>query len=522
MAKLSMFFYNILTMYRQTIILVLLFFAAFFWHSWYGLSHFNFQQDVARDILITRQWYQEGRILIAYGPKTSIGNFYLPPLYYQLCLTLAYLFPNASFAMFWLTILVESFTPILIFLILKSLFDENKALIASSLYIVCIYPMLFGSFAWNPNMIPFLTTAMLYLLLRYYQEKKRHFLSLATICVAIACNFHYQSVMLLPFIATFCVVSIYKDRQTLWYWVLGIVVSALTLVGYVVGEYHSDFQNTHTILNYFTGEHRAIYERVSKPAFVLNFLPDFIERVMTGDTRYFGYISIGRILFLIGVPIMTWMAWARRKKDIRHFIILCFFVSLFIMLRVYRGDKLDYYMSPLFILPVFLVAYLLEFHKIFKVLIIAIAFYIAQFLIKTPKVDQYLDLQIASQQIHAMQKDTDARFYFYDETFVNVFAFGLQKFTDIKINQNDSDIIEVCKVSEVCIFDGTPQCKHSREYTIMARLKWEAGYVPEYIYTTEQFQIVKGKLINASLSPENFYKHNPEVGTDKLLPELYL
>jgi len=498
-----------------------LFLGTFLWHSWYSLHHFNFQQDLARDIMITEQLKASGTVLVGYGPKASVGNFYLPPLYYQVYLILAYLFPGAPFAMQWLIILVESASPVLLFLILRKLFNTKIAILLASCYAIFLIPMIFASFAWNPNMIPFFSLLSLYSFLRYLQEKKGWQIILGTLGITVAFSLHYQAVILLPFAATIFAFTVYQDRKNTVYWVYGGLLFIASILGYLLAEYQNHFTNTQHIIAYFTQEHAVIYERVSKPAFIHSFLPNFVERVMTGSVRYWGWFSIGRFLFLAGMLVMTWQAWSHRKKQPLHLYILLYFVLIFGMLRVYKGDKLDYYMSPLYILPTFLLAYLIKLHKAFAALLVLTLFFTFQFISRVEKIDQYADLQYTSRGLQQLVGDGDTRLYLYNFDDVNTFAFALEHFADIRINQVDTDMLEICSVSKICKYDGHPQCAHSREYTLLALLKEDGGYVLEGSFSTKQYQVVKGRL-TTSVSPiQPFYQANLSVGTDKLLPQLY-
>ena len=506
---------------QDVLLLIFLFASAVVWRSWYSLEHFSFQQDLARDILLTENWKDSGKILIGYGPKASVGDFYLPPLYYQMYVVLAYIFPFAPFAMVWLTIFVEAATPVFLFLLFKKIFTKNMAIILAVSYIFFVLPMVYASSAWNPNMIPLCAIASLYSYVRYLENKKGWLIIPAVLCVTFAIHLHFQAALLLPFsIGMFCF-TFFKDKKNVKYWFYAVLLSLVTLAGYFWTELQNNFSNTQHIVNYFTHDHTMMYERVSKPAFILNFLPNFIERLMTGNVRYYSFISMGRVLFFLGMAAMCGVAWKERKKQPIHVVLFLYFVSLFVMLRVYKGDKLDYYMSPLFILPSFLFGYLVKLHKLFWILLVVTIFYIVQFYLLIPKFDQYKDINASAQILTELIPDKHSRFYFYSSEDINTFAYGIRQFTDIEVNQHDTDIVEICALTSHCYFEGKAECKYSREYTNMALLKIDAGYSHESSKYTDQFQIIKGKLENTLPPKIPFYHENHTVGSDKLLPELY-
>ena len=78
-----------------------------------------FSQDTARDLVVVSQHFQQHQPIFIYGPKASVGNFYLPPAYYQIHYILSLLTGNHPYTMKWFTVLLESFTPIILYLILS-------------------------------------------------------------------------------------------------------------------------------------------------------------------------------------------------------------------------------------------------------------------------------------------------------------------------------------------------------------------------------------------------------------------
>ncbi len=500
---------------------ILFFLAAVAWRGWYGLSHLNFQQDTARDIYLINEWRDSGEILLAYGPKTSIGNFFLPPLYYQIQLLFAYIFPKYIFIMNFVTILIEAFTPIILYLILKELVGEKISVLVSAAYIIFALPLVFGSFAWNPNMIPFFSTLSLYCYMRAYSRKEFWLVIPASVCVAIAFNLHYQAFVLFPFSLMFFVYSLRYGWHVAKYWLMAAMIILAIFSGYIWGEVNAGFSNTQHILHYFGSEHAQIYDRVSKPAFIFVFLPDFLERVVTGNDRYYFNISLGRILFFVGFFIWLYKAWKLKSGNSLHAFIFIYFISIIIALRLYKGDKLDYYLETLYILPVFLFAYLIQLNKAFIALLILSILLIPAYIKGNKPYNQFAELSATMSIISKNLPDNSARVYFYNEDDINIFAFGIRKLSNISISQRDSDILEICRRNDTCIYNGLPQCNYSRIYSRLALLKWENGYTLEDVSYTQNYQILIGKLHKTESSYTDIYSYNTKVGSDKLLPELY-
>src|SRR5258708_23702922 len=101
------------------------------------------------------------------------------------------------------------------------------------------------------------------------------------------------------------------------------------------------------MLAFFHENNTRYFDKVSKPAFILTFFPLLIERFMFG--RNFHLLWLGRLLFFLG--FLAGIVGTLHQKSREKLLILVYFICIFTMLRIYKGDKVDYYMSTLYVLP---------------------------------------------------------------------------------------------------------------------------------------------------------------------------
>ncbi|MBP7768623.1 hypothetical protein KA082_02190 [Candidatus Woesebacteria bacterium] len=516
MKRLAKFLHN-----RLFLICFLLFFASFFWHSWYGFTHLSFSQDYARDLLLTENSWNKKEWIISYGPKTSVGNFYLAPLYYQLYLLFWYFFPGGYSSMTWFIIFVESLTPVLLFLTLRKVFSEAISTVVSASYIFYFLPLVYASSPWNPNMIPFLSLACLYSYAQYFETKKKWYIVTGVLSVALAFQLHYQAVMLVPFVGCFFIYSLITDKSAWKAWLLAVSISLLTFIGYFVAEVNNHFMNTTLMVNYFFYQRTHYFDRISKPEFVFTYLPDLIDRIVMGYSKYFFFnLSIGRILFFCGFAYMSFLAYKHFHQQKRHLIYLLYFFLIFFMMRIYKGDKVDYYLSSLFILPAFLFAYLLKLHRIFIVVFIVALIFLSQKIIRTEHYNRYTELRHIIQGVDGKITDKSARVFIYNKDDINTLAYGMRKFSTFVIDQKDQDVIEVCRKNEHCAaVVYAPICEYSRQYSQLTQLKLDGGYKQNSTLALGEFVIAIGRLEKPAQLSGRFY-HQSEYGSDSLLPEL--
>lgn len=470
-----------------------LFFFIFvlFFRLFYATQVVNFTQDQARDIVLMQQMRDEHLILVGYGPKASVGNFYLAPFYYQLHYFLSFLTNNHPLTMHYFTTIVESLTPVLFLFILLKFVKKPVAYSAALLFAISPLITIFSTFAWNPNMIPFLSTLSLLMFLNYLKEGKFVQLLGGVLPIALAIHLHYQAIVLVPFVLLMMVLTI-KKKNAFKHWLGAVFVSLSTLLPYFWAELNSNWHNTKQIFEFFTGEHSRYYDRISKPQFVLTFIPQFFERLFFKESFGWLKVGIGRLVFLFGFLLLA----IRAIKNSQLRLIFVYFALILIMLRVYKGDKLDYYMSTLYIMPFFLLALLGEFKKIFLSLFFVVAWLAGGQLARVENNNQLKQLENMSHYLdQEIGVEQSAKFVFHDDNYKNIFSYGLRRYTSLKNDNNSTLIVDVCYGEQVCDWDATSWCKNDRGFTYMALFREATNYRGQTSYvTTNAYNVRIGRV----------------------------
>ncbi|NMB57484.1 hypothetical protein GYA19_06155 [Candidatus Beckwithbacteria bacterium] len=447
--------------------------------------------------------YQKGQIFVAYGPKASVGNFYLPPFYYQLHYLVSLITNFSPVIMKYLITLVEAFTPLLLFLILKKITYERNAFFSSLIYIFASFPTIFGTSEWNPNMIPFLSTLTLFCLLEYILKNKKIALIIGLIATTIAIHLHYQAVVLIPFVFIVFCWSIIKRKTDFKYWLIGIFLSFLTFVPYFYTELNNNFTNTKNIYFFFAQEHSKYFDRVSKVNYVFNFFPEFIEKILIG--KNVNYNFFGKIIFYLGMIVLSFTALVKKDKTSRW--ILIYFTSIFVMLRIYKGDKVEFYLSTLFILPVILISYIFYLKKyqvLTYIFILFIAYFSGSYLGSNKNYNEIKDVKNIMHSIDQVAKGKNVRLSFYNDDFVNTFAYGFNEYTQTKIDKNSLLIVEICDKEKKCFHHGK-----------------KISYLNNKIYTYNYFlkSLGGGSQYLAEIKTDPNYKYNIYISSIAVEPK---
>lgn len=486
----------------------------------FSSTHISFGQDVARDSWLMSQRIKFDQIIVDYGPKVGIGNFYLPPLYYQIHLIFSLLTDNDPLVMKWVVTVFEALSPVLLFLIIKDLFGIKLATLSSLLYIVAPIPLQYGTTAWNPNMIPFFSLLMVYSFIRVVKNRQLWFIPIACFSFIVAFQFHYQASVLLPLLA-FCFIYSIKNnfsQRLLLFWASGIIIMSLILLPYFYAEITSNFSNSRAILTYFSQEHSRYFERISKPTYVFTYFPAFFDRVLFGKETL--YSIFGLSIYFGG--IFSLIAHYRKTKNLSLLIILFYFFSIFIMLRVFRGDKLDYFFSTLFFLPFVFLASLMSAIRskfvilsIFGLMFFSSGIYISQW----HSYNDLAELQSTIEFIQAKSPAQNIRFIFHDDDFINNVFFGIQQYSTLTIDQTATAVVDICNNREICAWDNFLACRHSLAYSKVALFKLDSQYQQQsHRFGKVPFQVIIGTIGNSDATLDTTgYIYQGESGSDFLI-----
>ncbi|MCG2691475.1 glycosyltransferase family 39 protein, partial [Microgenomates group bacterium] len=159
----------------------------------------QFLGDQGRDALILRNLLVNHDLPFI-GPVTSVGGFFLGPLYYYLMAPFLWLFKFNPVGPAVATAVLGIATIPLLCWVTKKLFSRRVGLWAAGLYALAYIPISETRSAWNPNPMPLAALGIIYgfYLTNYKNQPKGLLLAAASLGVAL--QLHYMIVFLAPFI----------------------------------------------------------------------------------------------------------------------------------------------------------------------------------------------------------------------------------------------------------------------------------------------------------------------------------
>lgn len=488
----------------------------------FSVSHVSFTQDIARDAFIANQALSSQTFLSDYGPKASVGDFYLPPFYYQIHLIFSFLTNGYPLVMKWFVTGLEALTPVLLYMLFKRLVTDKAALTGSLLYVFAVTPTLFGTNAWNPNTIPFFATLALFCWLKALVDKKFEFSIVSIVATSIAFQLHFQATLLFPFsLMAIMYLLMTKQWRGVKYVVLGVCLSLVLLIPYLWAEYSHTFLNTHQIIQFFSEEHAQYFNRVSKPEYLLTFFPRFFEFVLFDREPYRSVV--GLIVYFGGGLYLVKNLMQKKTKS--YLWICLYLLCIVVMLRVYKGDKVVYYMSSLFFWPFLLISVLLDRVKDrWNIAVMVVFAFLIGFSYGTkPAYNQYEELKNAITYLEDISPSPTVRFLFHDDDHVNTVAYGVTYLSSLMANKSSDIVVDICGSLQRCAWDGVAACSHDLPYSVLAEYKTDAGYefISEY-GDTKPFKIVVGRVNQPELSLDSarYLNYDGAYGSDLLFEAL--
>lgn len=185
------------------------------------------------------------------GPVTSVGGFFLGPLYYYLMAPFLWLFKFNPAGPAYATTMIGVLTIPAIYFVAKKMLSKSAAKYTAIFYAFGAIPIIETRGAWNPNPMPLASLGTVFGLYQALKTNQPHWLWLSAFSLGTALQFHYMIVFLAPFLL-YQLILIFKKtalRKHLISWVLILILMLLPLILF---ELKNNFLNVKGLLAYLT------------------------------------------------------------------------------------------------------------------------------------------------------------------------------------------------------------------------------------------------------------------------------
>ncbi|MBI2621315.1 MAG: glycosyltransferase family 39 protein [Candidatus Levybacteria bacterium] len=341
-----------------------------------------FLGDEGRDALVVYGILHGDLTLL--GPTSSVGGFFLGPIYYYMMAPFMILSNFDPVGPAIMVVLFGLATIYLVYRIGYEFFGRGAGLIASFLYAISPIVIAYSRSSWNPNVFPFFTISSLYILYKAISRNKLRLFVLAGILMGINLQIHYLATFvgaIMFFYVLFSTLSFRADT------IANLLKRYLSLFfGFLIGfspfiafELRHQFANSQNIIRFIfnseeTGAGQLFFANIQHvfarlfPGLIFSY-PDFskfskfdpfILQLWLNLAIFIGLVST--IFFII--QFLKSVKTGNKKYE--YSLIFAWMALGIGLFGLYNKSIYDYYLGFLFPVPFLLVGLL--FSEITKIL----------------------------------------------------------------------------------------------------------------------------------------------------------
>lgn len=355
-------------------------------------EYMTFLGDEGRDVLVVKRIIVDHKFTLL-GPTASVGGFFLGPIYYYFMVPFLWLWHFDPVGPAIMVALVGIATIYLVFRVGNDFFDVWAGLIAASLYATSPLVIAYSRSSWNPNVVPFFSVALIYLLWKYVLRKHAIDVFFIGVILGIGIQLHYLFLFLFVLVGVWYLTHI----KVIHFW----KTFFMTVAGFIIGvspfltfELRHGFPNTGSIINfilagkdtgYATGNFfttigdvvfrlysRLLY-RIPTPDLYHSFPNWYITAltVLSKTSIYVSLIFLALILLstvhalkaklrVLNLERLTQSLGLSKETYEAIFLLFAWFSLVVLLFGMYKKPIYDYYFGIIFAFPFLILAFVLS------------------------------------------------------------------------------------------------------------------------------------------------------------------
>ena len=363
----------------ETLTLVAILILAAFYRLYRIADYMTFLGDEGRDVLVVYN-ILHGKLTLL-GPTSSVGGFFLGPIYYYFMAPFLWLFNYNPVGPAVMVGLAGIFTVWFLYKFCSVFFSKKVAIFASIIYAISPVVVAYSRSSWNPNLLPIFSFLVLFSLFRASLKKSIKWFFVSALLLGISLQLHYLALFLggvvffyILFTTLFKNINKNSILELIKYYLVyfvGFLIGWSPFLAFEVRHGFPDFKNIFNFLVY-SGNTGA-------GGNVISIVYDVFFRVFgrlvvaypeQGQLSRFSDLQISAwTYFILALGILSTILLvfnfykSLKKKDVDFYkyslLFFWFFVGIFLF-GFYKKSIYDYYFTFLFPLPFILISILLE------------------------------------------------------------------------------------------------------------------------------------------------------------------
>ncbi|MBI4033353.1 MAG: glycosyltransferase family 39 protein [Candidatus Blackburnbacteria bacterium] len=199
---------------REAVLLLAVLLLAAALRLWKIDGYLTFLGDEGRDVRVVRRFLTDFDLMFV-GPRTSIGDMYLGPLYYYLIAPFLALWRFSPVGPATFVALLSVATVFLTWFAAREWFGKVAAFFASLLFAISPVVILHARHSWNPNIMPFFALLSIFAIWRVWQKREWKWLLVLGVSFAAVLQSHYLGLLLLPTIGIFWLLTLRNTQYAI-------------------------------------------------------------------------------------------------------------------------------------------------------------------------------------------------------------------------------------------------------------------------------------------------------------------
>lgn len=368
--------------YKEIFFILFLLFLSAFLRLYKIADYMTFLGDEGRDVLVVYNILQGHLTLL--GPTSSVGGFFLGPIYYYFMTPFLWLFnydpsgPAVMVALFGVA------TVYLIYKIGSEFFNQETGFTAAILYSISPLVIAYSRSSWNPNLMPFFSLITLYFLYKAVVKNNIKLFLLSGFLYGIIMQLHYVGLFIAPIIAAFLFLNEFLIYRVSLFTSLLITIKRgiLLFFGFIIGlspffifEIRHGFLNMRSIVNFIlnsgeTGGNEQFLSTITNVFFrlfgrLIANLPPPEQVSFSAHFNIAVWYYVTLLLGILSVGIFAFHFYQTFKKNRETsgkllLLLLWFFIGIFLF-GFYKKNIYDYYFGFMFPLPFLFVGNLISY-----------------------------------------------------------------------------------------------------------------------------------------------------------------
>lgn len=345
-------------------------------------DYMTFLGDEGRDVL-TVYGILHGHLTLL-GPTSSVGGFFLGPIYYYFMAPFLWLFNYNPVGPAVMVALFGVATVWLIYTVCVDFFNSKVGLIAAFLYAISPLVIAYSRSSWNPNPLPFFSLLTLFLLYKGILKNKLRLLFAAGFLLGIAMQLHYLATFLavVMFLYVLFAETLFRQVNFNKLWLPLSKKYILMLIGFAVGwspflafeirhgflDFKNIFNfifhsgNTGPSVNFFFTIYDVFFRLFGRLVFSFPPPEQLFKYSRLVINLWIAIVLLVAILATLFLFKSFYTSFKLKNDSFKKYLLFSVWFTIGILLfGFYKKSIYDYYFSFMFPLPFILVASLIVF-----------------------------------------------------------------------------------------------------------------------------------------------------------------